>query len=154
MSTLLHIGPLVSSTVTLWFSLDQQMFLSIFLNKKVEPQSKDILTPYWQVFFDGGLYRVIAPLVVTMGTCGTIIATNKDIVSAKGSYPWYIASALLAAGHFAFVPAIAPKIRALQSGGSTGVLRQWLDIHFLRTSSVDLLAWTACMIASVRTLTV
>lgn len=150
----LYLAPLVTSTVSLWFAFDQFFFLGVFLHEKVKPHAKNVLTPYWNTMIDTGLL-VIAPLLGTMVFTATIITrTSEEVLRNKGSYSWYIASILLAAGHFSFVPIALPKIRRLQSGGLTPTLRQWMRVHVARTLSVDLFCWITCLVACAKTLSV
>lgn len=119
-----------TSTVSLWFAFDQYFFLGIFLHKDVEPGAKHVFTPYWKTMFSTGLGYVIAPLIGTIASTVAILSsTSTELLRDKGSYPWYIASVLFTAGHFAFVPAILPKIRSLSIGGLTPALRQWMRVH-------------------------
>ncbi|KAJ4422407.1 hypothetical protein N0V82_002963 [Gnomoniopsis sp. IMI 355080] len=81
-----------------------------------------------------GLAYVIAPLVGTIASTAIIInTTSTDLLQEKGSYAWYVASIALAMGHFAFVPAIMPKIKGLSNGGLAPVLRQWMRVHITRS---------------------
>lgn len=151
--SILHLVPVVTSTVSLWFAFDQYFFLGIFLHKDVEPGAKHVLTPYWNAMISTSLSYVIAPLVGTLASTAAIFTTiSTELLRDKGSYPWYIASLALAAGHFAFVPAVLPKIRSLSKGGLTPALRQWMRIHVTRSVTVDLFCWVACLVASAKTL--
>ncbi|WYZ38318.1 hypothetical protein EsH8_III_000232 [Colletotrichum jinshuiense] len=151
--SILHLVPVVSSTITLWLAVDQYLFLGIFLNKKVEPNTKDVLTPYWNRMIDTVVPVIIAPLLVTMASTATILATSsEELLRDKGSFSWYIASTALAASHFAFVPIIMPKIRGLQNGGLTPELRRWMRVHIIRSFTVDLFCWVTCIVASTKTL--
>lgn len=149
----LHLLPVVTSTVSLWFAFDQYFFLGIFLHKDVEPGAKHVLTPYWNTMIGTGLGYVIAPLVGTIASTATILnTTSTELLQDKGSYSWYIASIVLALGHFTFVPAVLPKIKSLSNGGLTPALRQWMRVHVTRAVTVDLFCWVACLIASAKTL--
>lgn len=151
--SILYLIPVVTSTVSLWFAFDQYFFLGIFLRKNVEPGAKHVLTPYWNTMFSTGLGYVIAPLVGTIASTVAILGTTStELLLERGSYSWYIASALLAAGHFAFVPAVLPKIKSLSNGGLTPALRQWMRVHLTRAITVDLFCWVACLVASAKTL--
>lgn len=151
--SILHLIPVVTSTVSLWFAFDQYFFLGLFLHKGVEPGAKHVLTPYWNTMIDTGLGYVVAPLIGTIASTIAILSTTSaELLRAKGSYPWYIAGAVLAAGHFAFVPAVLPKIRSLSSGGLTPALRQWMRVHVTRSVTVDLFCWVACLVATAKTL--
>lgn len=151
--SMLYLAPVVTSTVSLWFAFDQYFFLGIFLHKDVEPGAKHVLTPYWYIMISTGLGYVIAPLVGTMASIAWILnTTSTELLQAKGSSSWYVASAVLAAGHFAFVPAILPKIRGLSNGGLTPMLRQWMRVHVTRAVTVDLFCWVTAVVASAKTL--
>ncbi|EFQ34564.1 hypothetical protein CGRA01v4_13935 [Colletotrichum graminicola] len=153
--SLLYFVPVVSSTVTLWLAVDQYLFFGIFLNKKVEPSTKDVLTPYWNRMIETVVPAIIAPLLVTVASTTAILSTtSEELLREKGSFPWYIASTALAASHFAFVPIILPKIRGIQNGALTPGLRRWMRIHIVRSVTVDLLAWITCIVASAKTLSV
>ncbi|KAK1569734.1 uncharacterized protein LY79DRAFT_594715 [Colletotrichum navitas] len=153
--SLLYFVPVVSSTVTLWLAVDQYLFFGIFLNKKVEPNTKDVLTPYWNRMIETVVPAIIAPLLVTVASTTAILSTtSEELLRGKGSFSWYIASTALAASHFAFVPIILPKIRSIQNGALTPGLRRWMRIHIVRSVTVDLLAWITCIVASAKTLSV
>lgn len=151
--SILHLVPVITSTVSLWFAFDQYFFLGIFLHKDVEPSAKHVLTPYWSTMIGTGLGYIVAPLIGTMASTVTILnSTSTELLQAKSSYEWYIASIILAAGHFAFVPVVLPKIRALSDGGLTPALRLWMRIHVTRSVTVDLFCWVACLVACAKTL--
>lgn len=151
--SILHLVPVVTSTVSLWFAFDQYFFLGIFLHKDVETGAKHVLTPYWNTMIGTGLGYVVAPLVSTIASTVAILSTTSaGLLRDKGSYSWYVASAFFAAGHFAFVSAILPKIRSQSNGGLTPALRQWMRVHITRAVTVDLLCWVACLVASAKTL--
>lgn len=151
--SILHLVPVITSTVSLWFAFDQYFFLGIFLHKEVEPSAKHVLTPYWNTMIGTGLGYIIAPLIGTMASAATILSTTSaELLKAKGSYLWYIASIVFAAGHFAFVPVVLPKIKALSDGGLTPALRRWMRVHVTRSVTVDLFCWVACLVATARTL--
>ncbi|KAG8161792.1 hypothetical protein KVR01_008779 [Diaporthe batatas] len=145
----LHLAPVVTSTVSLWFAFDQYFFLGIFLHKDVELRAKHVLTPYWNTMINTGLGYVVAPLFCTIASTAAILNnTPTGLLQAKGSY----ACAAFAAGHFAFVPAVLPKIRGLSNGGLTPVLRQWMRVHVSRSLTVDFLCWATAVVAAAKTL--
>ncbi|ROT36439.1 hypothetical protein SODALDRAFT_335540 [Sodiomyces alkalinus F11] len=151
--SILHLVPVITSTVSLWFAFDQFFFLGIFLNKKVEPYTKEVITPYWNTMINTGLPAIILPLLGTIASTTAILTTtSEEVLRAKGSFGWYIASTALAAAHFGFVPIIMSQIKGLQNGGLTPVLRRWMVIHVTRSVTVDLFCWITCIVASSMTL--
>lgn len=64
-----------------------------------------------------------------------------------------MAGASLALSHLIFVPFVLPHISALVSndrskGRPTTVLEKWLSVHWVRTWTVDVVAW-ACLVVGV-----
>lgn len=151
--TLLRTAPLVTSTCTLWYSLDQDFFLNIFLHPDHRTHSNEFLPSYFRVFFGPGTLRVLGILALTLTGGGYIIlAGRRSGLGGSASMPWYTAGTLFAAGHLLFVPAVAPRIQAIvedtSRGSSTKDLKSWLNIHRLRTWTVDLASW-ACFAVAV-----
>jgi len=151
--TLLRTAPLVTSTCTLWYSLDQDFFLNIFLHPDHRTHSNEFLPSYFRVFFGPGTLRVLGILALTLTGGGyNILVGRRSGLGGSASMPWYTAGTLFAASHLLFVPAVAPKIQAIvedtSRGSSTKDLKSWLNIHRLRTWTVDLASW-ACFAVAV-----
>ncbi|KAJ5542613.1 hypothetical protein N7535_005036 [Penicillium sp. DV-2018c] len=150
--TLLRTAPLITSTCTLWYSLDQDMFLNIFLHPDHRARSNLILPSFYNVFFRPGLVRVLGLLALTLTGGGyNILTQRKSGLGSSASLSWYTAGTLLAASHLLFVPAVAPKIQAIvedaSQGSSTKDLEGWLTIHRVRTWTVDLASWACFAVA-------
>ncbi|KAJ5628641.1 hypothetical protein N7490_010869 [Penicillium lividum] len=150
--TLLRTAPLITSTCTLWYSLDQDFFLNIFLHSDHRTRSNELLPSYFRIFFVPGTLRVLGLLALTLTGGGYNILTGRSGLGSSASMPWYAAGTVLAASHLLFVPAVAPKIQAViedaKQGSSTEDLKGWLNIHRLRTWTVDLASW-ACFAVAV-----
>ncbi|OGE57528.1 hypothetical protein PENARI_c002G00101 [Penicillium arizonense] len=148
---LLRTAPLITSTCTLWYSLDQEFFLNIFLHPSHRTRSNETLPSYFGVFFVPGTVRVLGLLALTLTGGGYNILTRRSVSGSSASLPWYTAGTLLAASHLLFVPAVAPKIQAMvedsSKGRSTEDLEGWLTIHRVRTWTVDFAAWACFAVA-------
>ncbi|KAJ5825653.1 hypothetical protein N7474_002791 [Penicillium riverlandense] len=150
---LLRTAPLITSTCTLWYSLDQDFFLNIFLHPDHRTRSNEFLPSYFRAFFGYGTMRVLGLLALTLTGGGYNIWTDRRSgLGSPASLPWYTAGTLFAASHLLFVPAVAPKIQAVaedtSKGSSTKDLEGWLTIHRMRTWTVDLAAW-ACFVVGM-----
>lgn len=77
--SILHLVPVVTSTVSLRFALDQCFFLGIFLHKDVEAVAKHMLTPYWNTMISTRLAYVIAPLFGSVASTAAILHTTVMI---------------------------------------------------------------------------
>ncbi|KAF3769764.1 hypothetical protein M406DRAFT_248376 [Cryphonectria parasitica EP155] len=155
-ATLLRLTPLISSTCTLWFAWDQRVMYGTFAHRDLEEQSKAILPLWWKKVLEiHDIERVLFPLTVTSVTSIINIRKYGSLLRAKGSWAWYAAGAALAVGHLAFVPGVVYKIKAMIDDNGKGEAveqqRRWLTVHTLRTLTVDLGAWVACVIAVART---
>ncbi|KAH8817003.1 hypothetical protein F5884DRAFT_778171 [Xylogone sp. PMI_703] len=148
---LLRIAPLVSSTCSLWFALDQHFFLSIFNKPVHRSKSNDLLPSYFTFFFHNGVVRVIVLIAASIGTALGNIYNGPG--SSQGPRQWYIAGAALTASHLLFVPAVGPRIQAIihdrSRGHSTDELQRWLRVHLVRTVTVDLAAWVCFIVAVI-----
>ncbi|KAL4914100.1 hypothetical protein BDW62DRAFT_149238 [Aspergillus aurantiobrunneus] len=149
---LLRTAPLVTSTCSLWFSLDQDFFLDIFLHADHRTRSNDLLPSFFGVFFRRGVARVIGLLALTISAGSYNILVDRQQQHGAGSQRslfWYTAGTVMAASHLLFVPGVAPKIQAIvedqSKGQSTRDLERWLTVHRVRTWTVDLAAW-ACFV--------
>jgi len=144
--TLLRVAPLVSSSFSLWFCIDQHIFFSNFINEKNRAKSAAILPSYWATFVKPGL-------VAIFGLYGVSIAAAVTNLY-KGAAPsgWYKIGAAFSAAHFLFAPFIAPVIQAIVEDKSKGQsctdMRRWLQIHDVRSLVVDLPGWL-CYLAAV-----
>lgn len=160
---LLRTAPLVTSTCTLWYAFDQDMFLDVFLHPGHRRRSNELLPSYFHVFFRRAVIRVLGLLGLTLlgGGCNVLINRQPGVpfparghgfltdhlpcINHQTPLLWYTAGTMMCASHLIFVPSIATKVQAIiddqSHGQSTRDLERWLAIHRLRTWTVDLAAW-------------
>jgi hypothetical protein len=160
--TALLVAPLISSSCSFWFALDQGFFLRVFTIPTVkEPHGNSVLPAYFKRFFDTGVSRVLGLLGVTISTSLTAVFRHSELLEHRGSYWWYAGAAALASAHLAFAPAVMPSVKALRDkadgkGASDrdGVnwLQEWLGVNAVRTWTTDAGAWICCLVAVGMTL--
>lgn len=149
--SLLRTAPVITSTCSLWYSIDQDFFHEIFTHPGHRAASNKLLPSYFRVSFRYGVVKVLGLLALTMSSGGfNILAARRSGAVRSPSLPWYTAGTVLAASHLLFVPSIAPKVQAIMEdrskGQSTDDLEGWLKIHRVRTWTVDLAAWVCFVI--------
>lgn len=163
--TALLLTPLVSSTCTLLFAHDQDVFLRIFTTPAVSNLGNGILPPYIRRFVPLGLKRVFGFLSVTIGASIASSYVAAPLLTAQGSLRWYQASAVLATAHLVFAPLVVPRLKAMMEGVETVtnddvdetkkrnvvVLKEWLVVNGIRSLTTDLGAWVCCFIAVAKT---
>ncbi|UNI18739.1 hypothetical protein JDV02_004995 [Purpureocillium takamizusanense] len=107
---LLLLAPLASSTASLVFGWDQQLFLSLLARST---HGEATLPGYWRALFPRGVARVLALLAVTAGASAGAALAHGGMLARRGALGWYVAAGALALGHLGFVPAVAGRIREL-----------------------------------------
>ncbi|KAK7931591.1 integral membrane protein [Apiospora marii] len=170
---LLRIAPLVLSTCVLRFSMDQLLFLWIFLNPRLARHANAVLPPYLDIFTTRKSYILSAfyPVLIATGLANRFLAEpplgpHASSSSAAAATWWYDAGTLLALLHFAFTPGLNRKARAViaipataKSSKRTGdekkaaaEMLDWLHLHAFRSVFVDLPCMFCFAIAVMRCL--
>ncbi|PYI32196.1 hypothetical protein BP00DRAFT_342185 [Aspergillus indologenus CBS 114.80] len=152
----LRLAPLVSSTCSLWFAWDQNLFLRTFVHPANRAASDRSLPTYFRTFFRSGVTWVLVLLGFSLATAGMNIVTDRASLAQRQSLRWYVAGAALTAGHTLYAPVVAPIVRAISEdhskGHSTRDLERWLWWNFLRMVTVDLGAWVCFGVGAIQTL--
>jgi len=151
---LLQVAPLLTSTAHLCFAFDQCLFLRIFTKLENRKQSNAILPFYFRSFFAPGVSIVILLHTATLSTgLLNLYLRPKTLV---GCTRLYIIGLAFTLGHFAFIPAVAWKVKAIiddeSRGESTRDLSRWLRIHLIRMLSVDIPGWMSLLVATLGSL--
>ncbi|KAL0944801.1 uncharacterized protein CTRU02_202688 [Colletotrichum truncatum] len=152
----LRAAPLVSSTCTLLFAWDQNLFLGMLNAPNTRKKSTPVLQSYFQTFFPRGLTMVLGFIAVSATTAVANLRLNPNLLRAKGTFWWYAAGASLSLGHLVYVPFVAPKLQALMEAKEdtdlNDTLDSWLSLNWQRLLTTDLGAWIAFGIAVTGTL--
>ncbi|OIW32346.1 hypothetical protein CONLIGDRAFT_266872 [Coniochaeta ligniaria NRRL 30616] len=149
----LRAAPLVSATCTLLYAYDQHFFLGLLNRPDTRQHSRPLLPAFFRSFFREGVVFVVAMLAVTTWGSVANLYVNRPSLSARGSFGWYVAGAVLSSSHLLFVPGVAPSIKRItgaEAGGEEDVnadLDEWLGVNKVRMLTVDLAAWVACVVA-------
>ncbi|KAG9250922.1 putative integral membrane protein [Emericellopsis atlantica] len=172
LKTTLFLTPLVSTTSSLLFAHAQDSFLSYLVHPTVgAANSNAIIPPYWRQFFVPGLTKVLSFLALTVGSSVGCVYCHGVTLKDRGSRAWYLAAAVLAVSHLAFVPLVAPKVQRMvddeceksdaeantvPEGSKSNVqtLNEWLRWNLVRTWTTDTAAWICAAVAVTKTLSV
>ncbi|KAK7942661.1 uncharacterized protein PG986_011774 [Apiospora aurea] len=111
---LLRITPLVLSTCVLRFSMDQLLFLWIFLNPRLAKHVNAVLPPYLDIFTTRKSYIMSAfyPALIATGLANRYPTQLSPQASSSATW-WYDGGTLLALLHFAFTASLARKAQAV-----------------------------------------
>jgi len=148
---LLRLAPLITSTASLMYGHDQHLFFSAFLHDSYRLEANKFLPSWFKIC----LKRAILP-ILTLYPLSITLATTNIYLSDQGSSDarvWYWSGLVFTIGHFLFGKKAARLLIAIendQSGGnSTKDMREWLDMNFTRTLTVDLLGWLSFLMAAM-----
>ncbi|KAK2010247.1 hypothetical protein LZ32DRAFT_385680 [Colletotrichum eremochloae] len=153
----LRVAPLVSSTCTLLYARDQHFFLGLF-NRTPESRRKSapMLKSYFDAFFRRGVWVVLGFIAVSVTTATTNLYVQSEALRATSASRWYAVGATMSAGHLAYVPLVAPHVKALMEAEGeediNGILDSWLGVNWWRMVTVDFGAWLAFGVAVATTL--
>jgi hypothetical protein len=182
--TALRIAPLISTTASLTHAYMEWLTNSSFLvpapvnsslsrsllGPEAPPKSspsnltsdaalekaKDVVVPEWFTnFFNTGVISVVALNNLTLVSVSLNLGFKESI---GGGRVFYQAGLAAAVAHFAFVPLVAPSVRALigmaarrrvgegegtaeGENGAVEWVREWVGYHKIRMSTVDVFAW-------------
>lgn len=165
---LLRIAPLVLSTCVLRFSMDQLLFLWVFLHPGLARHADVVLPQYLDIFTTRKSYILSAfyPVLIATGLANRFLAEPGPSAAAAATW-WYDGGTLLALLHFAFAPSLNRKTRAVigipAAAGSSKKTEDkkkavatemlgWLHLHAFRSVLVDLPCMFCFAIAVMRCL--
>ncbi|TPX10186.1 uncharacterized protein E0L32_001383 [Thyridium curvatum] len=146
--TLLRVAPLVTSTCSLWYCVDQDLFLGQFVKPHNREKGKEILPGYWKTFLSPGLAVIFGLYGASLGAGVANALRGRPAVSR-----FYAIGAAFTAAHFLFVPLVMPKIQGMVDDEPKGQACEhqqgWLKVHRIRSLVVDLPGWLCFLAAAL-----
>ena len=149
----LRLAPLVTSTASLAFAHDQDLFFSAWLHPSYRPEANALL-PRW---FHICLKRALRVIITLYPLSTLFAAANLYTCSEKSIRIWYWSGLAFTAGHFLVFGrralGLLDKVQyEKEKGQCTRDLREWLDMNFWRSLGVDSLGWVCFGVAAVKSL--
>lgn len=148
---LLVLTPLITSTATFWFAVDQAVLLGIFQHPVHTEKSNAILPTYWDKLLPKAVTMLFCLNGISAGTAIANLVTPETGVANR----FYWSEMIFSLAHFAFVPAVAWKVKDMiddsTKGRSTTILAKWMKVHYVRMYTVDLLAFGSFLAATLAT---
>lgn len=163
--TALLLAPALTSTCTLLYGFDQDLFLRLLTLPRTYRDANNMLPAYWSHFMTRSFPQVLGFIAGTASTSLAAIFLARPLLSRQGSFGWYAGAAACAAAHLAWVPWVTGPIKAMvedegvaieEEEGLTNVDHQvkWLKVNLARTVTTDLLGWVCAVVAVTKTLAV
>ena len=148
---LLRLAPLITSTASLMYAHDQHIFFLTFLHPSYRSEANQFF-PRW---FKICLQRALWPIATLYPLSILSSATNIYLLDPKSADArlWYWSGLAFTTGHFLFGKKAKRLLDEIQNdkskGKSTEDMREWLDMNFVRSLTVDLLGWVSFVGAAV-----
>ena len=155
--TILRLAPLVTSTGSLWFCVDQSLFLGCLVPYHNRAEHVSTIPAYWRSFFKPGLGIIFIMYGLTALAAVANLYSSSLVFSlgVTDTTRWYKLGLAFTLAHFAFVPSVAPLITRMiedSTGESWRYQVKWLKIHAIRTMLVDLPGWLCYFAAALTSL--
>jgi hypothetical protein len=153
---LLRLLPVISSTATLQFAVDEQLIFGTWMQPALHEHTNTTLPTWWT---QGGLrWRWVIilgyPINYILGILNLLIA--RDELYAASATKWYVLGLTLSIAHMYFVKTAlhcigciekgVPKDNVVQSMGA------WLRMNWIRGWITDFPAWLCFIVGALKVL--
>ena len=151
---LLRLMPILSSVISLQFAYDEYAFLSMWDNDSYRAQA-DALLPLWFTNWGPwGTIVVVASFPISIASGLANILPGFNVHGSTGATYYYAAGTTFAAAHLVIFGSRALRLLAMirngePTGASTVSMRKWLDLHAVRSFTVDLPAAVCFIVAGL-----
>jgi hypothetical protein len=154
---LLRLLPVLSSTVTLMFAIDEHIFLGTWTRPSMHDKANAHLPAWFQLWGRRGRWVIILGYPANYALALLNLAMARDELYSTGSTKWYLLGFLFSFGHIGIYGSTAMKLLAdirngIPRGNVTHSMAVWLKMNWLRALTTDLPAWICFIIAALKVL--
>jgi hypothetical protein len=151
---LLRLSPIISSTISLQFAYDEYTFLSCWMQPSYRPEANALLPAWFTSWGPWGTKVVFGSFTFSLASGLANLFTGRGVEEATVGRYWYAAGFVFAAAHLFIFGVKALKLLAMIRGGkpegeSTVSMGKWLEMHLLRSVTVDLPAVICFVVAAL-----
>jgi hypothetical protein len=154
---LLRLFPVLSSTVTLMFAVDEHIFLGTWTRPSIRDRANVHLPAWFQLWGRRGRWIILLGYPANYLSALFNLALARHELYAAGAANWYLLGLLFSLGHIAIYAKGALKLLAdirndVPRGNSTHTMEAWLKMHWVRSLTTDLPAWICFIVAALKVL--
>lgn len=154
---LLRLLPVLSSTVTLMFAVDEHIFLGTWMHPAFRDRANAHLPAWFYHWGRRGRWIIILGYQANYSLALLNILLYRGQLHAAGSEKWYWLGLMFSVGHIAIFARGALKLLAeikgdVPKGNSTYSMGVWLTMNWIRALTTDLPAWVCFIVAALKTL--
>lgn len=153
---LLRLLPVLSSTVTLMFAVDEHIFLGTWTRPSFRERANTHLPGWFQLWGRRGRWVILLgyPTNYALALLNLGIA-RRELHNGAGW--WYAAGLLFSFGHIAIYGKKALGLLAdirndVPKGNSSHSMAVWLKMNWIRALTTDLPAWGCFIVAALKAL--
>ena len=147
--SLLGVAPLITSTASLMYAHDQDLFFRAFLDGKYRTKADNLLPPWMGVCLRRAfkIIGILYPSTILLALANTNIFTGRW----DDGTIFYWAGLAFTVAHFAYGKTALRLLDRIQNdatnGNATSDMRAWLNMNLMRSLSVDLPGWLCFLLA-------
>ncbi|TVY16903.1 hypothetical protein LARI1_G007193 [Lachnellula arida] len=153
----LRLLPVLSTTITLMFAVDEHIFLGTWMHPSFRDRANAHLPVWFQYWLrrGGWVIKLGYPSNYILGLLNLVVA--RDQLHTAGSRKWYVLGLLFSVGHIVIYARRALKLLAeiendVPKGNSTYSMGVWLKMNWVRAVTTDLPALLCFIVAALKTL--
>lgn len=153
---LLRLLPVLSSTMTLMFALDEHIIFGTWMHPSIRERANANLSTWWT---RGGLrWRWViilgCPINYILGILNLVF--SRDELQVTGSSKWYTLGLIFSIGHMVYIRTALKLITDIEKdvpkGNVTYSMEGWLRMNWVRAVTTDLPAWLCFITAALKVL--
>ncbi|GAM83625.1 hypothetical protein ANO11243_016130 [Dothideomycetidae sp. 11243] len=154
---LLRLLPVLSSTVTLMFAVDEHIFLGTWTRPAIRERANANLPAWFQHWGRRGRWVILLGYPVNYSLALLNLAIARNQLHVAGAAKWYAMGLLFSLGHIAVYGKRALGLLAdirndVPKGNSTHSMAVWLKMNCIRAVTTDLPAWVCFIVAALKAL--
>lgn len=154
---LLRLLPVLSSTVTLMFAVDEHIFLGTWTRSDFRDRANKQLPEWFQLWGRRGRWVIILGYPINYALALLNLTLARDELYAASAAKWYFLGLLFSIGHIAIYGKGALNLLAdirndVPRGNSTHTMAVWLKMNSVRAVTTDLPACICFVVGALKVL--
>lgn len=154
---MLHLLPVLSSTVTLMFAIDEHIFLGTWTRPSFHDTTNEHLPSWFKLWGRRGRWVIILGYPINYALALLNIIFGYSELHAAGATKWYILGLLFSIGHIAIYGPGAIKLlddikNGVPKGNVTQTMETWLVMNWKRALTTDFPAWICFIVGALAVL--
>lgn len=153
----LRLLPVLTSTVTLMFAVDEHIFLGTWMHPSFRDRANAHLPAWFYNWGRRGRWVIILGYPSNYALALLNLAVARNELLAADAANWYLLGLLFSVGHIAIYAKTALRLLAeikadVPKSNSTYSMGIWLTMNWVRALTTDFPAWICFIVAALKAL--